>query len=254
MRHLSEEELSELADGGGDVEVAHLATCPECRGRLDVWRGVRSRLAAGGPVPDGRRDEAVAAAMEASSSSPGGRRSRPSRRVAMGAGLAAAAAVALGIGLTHTGGSGNAHVSSKAPTTVGPASGSPAASGGAGSGSSYGASAAGAGAVSPQSGAASLPVPVAALGPLDGPPSLVAAVQRALRVAVLSPPSPSRYAVSRCPVPPRGLGSVKPPLILVATAEYRSAPAVVYVYQVGGQRRAYVFATRTCSLLVEEAV
>jgi hypothetical protein len=272
VRHLNEEELSDLVDGVGGadgvpgeaadgVAADHVAACPECRARVDVRRRIRARLAAGGPVPEGRREEAVAAAMEAAPSFRGGRRPprRRSGRALAGAGLAAAAAVAaLAIGLTRTGGSGPAHVSARPPTTVARNSGVPTASGASGAAASGAASSVSAGSGSAGSGSSfgaagpSAAAPVESLGAIDSPQSLVAAVQRALGSQQPVVPQPAtRYAPASCQVPPKDLGSANPPLLLQATAVYRSTPVVVYVYRVGNQRRAYGLDTRTCSLLVE---
>jgi hypothetical protein len=259
--HLGEEELSDLVDGRADPSAdAHLASCPACAARLDGWRVTVRRLAEEPcPVPDRERDAAVSAALAAApwaapDRPPGartgrraGRRLTAARWLPAAGGLAAAAAVVVGavVGLrAASNSSSSAKTSSAGPTVNVP--------------------------VSP-SGASSAATPAAVgvdLGSIGDPSALARAVQRALAgfsnraSAVPSATSGQAPGASRAPVAgppgcqaPPGIfpGGSTPSLLLRATAVYRSVPAQVLVYQVGGQRRVVVMADRDCSVLGDVA-
>lgn len=262
--HLDESGLSDLVDGAGSAEAAdHVAECESCANRLEVWRGTAARLGGVLSVPDGRREEAVAAAMAAVTTRPGAGRLWTHRRLVGGLAAAAAALAGLGVGLAQVAGSGGhpaPPTASGATSTVAPAA-APAA-GPAGASNATGASS---GAGSSVSGA---PPATADLGSLTGPSALVAAVDRALATA--TPPSaPASASVSGAQstyspasptraVCPTGAGlpsSGSPPvLVLRASTVYQKLPAQVFVYRVGSGRQAVVLSDRNCAVLARVPV
>jgi hypothetical protein len=221
--HLDDATLSDVLDGVGAPPGDHLATCADCRRRLDALRQAAAAVAAAPPpVPDAVRDRHIAAALAAMAAAPP--TGAPARRAPalrrrwwkVAAGLAAAAAAAgLVLPLTRRGGD-TGQLAGKEAERAGPA-----------------VAAAGApldlGAVD----AASLPAALASRLPPPG--------------AAPVPPAP---AALRCEAALRASTPGVGPLLLAATATWEGRPAVVLAFGARpGPVVAYVTAAADCGIL-----
>ena len=255
--HLDDERLSDLIDGTGtDQDLAHVADCDQCRGRLESWQYATKAVSALPPVSEERREAAIEAALSHVGDRTGdqvevidldARRRR--RHFGLAARLAtAAAAVGLIAGvssaLVSSGGGGSPHPTATAALppvlALGDVNNSAdlvaALKGTAGSTAvkgTGGAASVGAGASSEgiaQSGSAG-----GTAGTANGtvtPAAAPAATPSALEQTPCSPPAKRGGSLSER-----------------ATLLWKGTPAVTFVYSVSNRHTAVVESSTTCKVL-----
>lgn len=260
--HLDDGRISALIDGEATgLERSHLDDCRSCADRLAAWQQALARVGAlelDPPQPDpARRESAVDAAMAARPRPTvwwrlGGDRLRP---------LLAAAALVLVAGAAVAGvvGARSGHPR-PGPSAAGAASPTSAAAfpgtRSSGAASEPGPVAGGSPAADQPSAASGVPVRTVELGTVPGSGALASRLGELLSSNAGgsgTSKSPSAFAgaaggVARCPAPgppsPLPAGS---PLVLIASADYQSVPADVFVYQAGSRHDAVVERASDCA-------